>query len=139
MTHFYEARTNGFCNLGVMEECAQFCFGCRGHDITECFAFCMQCSIRSGFGRWTIWIRGGIAERKVATCSATPTGDREVGCVAIDVQAHPTGMIPNFCIRMGGCIIQKVNDFVAVSVVAAACSEARVFNATNIVLSIALA
>ncbi len=53
---------------------------------------------------------GGITKNEVTTGTATRLVNGEVGCVTVNVQAHPTGMVADFGIRVGCCIIKELGD-----------------------------
>ena len=55
-------------------------------------------------------VGGCIAKDEVNTCAATGLTHRQVGCVRVDMQAHPASVVANFRVRVGSCVVQEMGD-----------------------------
>jgi hypothetical protein len=111
MSEFDESVAKGNGVMSVEEECANFGFGSRYHDVSEELSSAVDGTLvaRLFDGRFCgiFWV---LVKVEVASGAATGFGHGEVGAVAVVVKDHVTGVEANDSVRMRGFIVQKVDD-----------------------------
>ena len=51
---------------------------------------------------------GCFAMNEVATYAATDLTYQQVGCVRVDMQAHPASVVVIFCVQVGDRVVQEM-------------------------------
>ena len=59
-----------------------------------------------------VFLRRAVAEEIVAAGAAVGLRFREVGGVAVDVEDRVASCVADGCVRMGGGVVQELEDFV---------------------------
>ena len=91
-----------------MEAGANFSFGGGCHDVAQDVADNVDGSIERWVGGCGVSGRLGTEEEETSSTSAG-FGFGEVGCIAVNVEAHVTGMVTNGGIRVRGSVVEQVD------------------------------
>ena len=91
-----------------MEAGANFSFGGGCHDVVQDVADNVDGSIERWVGGCGVSGRFGTEEEETSSTRAG-FGFGEVGCIAVDVEAHVTGMEANGGVRVRGSVVEQVD------------------------------
>ena len=106
VAHLLQACSNKFHGFSIVEERAKFCLDGGRHHVSKSFTLGVEYSIRGRFP-WRKVGRSRVTDCEISTGVAPGILDGQVGCVALDEEAHTTGMIPDGCVGVRCIIVEE--------------------------------
>ena len=107
-SHFSKDIAHVCCFLAIVEEGSTFSFRGCCHDIFHDSAFNVDCTV----GFEVVWGFIMVPQIEVSSNSRSGFGFTQVGGVTVDVQDHVRFVESNGSIRVGGCIVEELDDCV---------------------------
>ena len=109
--HLVERRAGGGGIAGIVEESGKFDLCCRGHDVFEDAADCVDGTIGCWLGCWwLVGMLGFVAEEEASSDAASGFGLGLVRGVAVDVENHVAGDVADGGIWVGDAVVEELMD-----------------------------